>query len=76
MKSDDIDRIRSIKQIHEKRWLAIEGVVAVGIGATSSGKVGLIVSVRERAEKLRTQIPNVVDDVEVEIKESGELRAL
>ncbi len=76
MISDDIDRIKSIKQMHERHWLAIDGVVAVGIGATSSGRVGLIVSVKERAEKMRTQIPHVVDDVEVEIKETGDIRAL
>ena len=76
MMSDDIDRIKRIKQMHERQWLAIDGVVAVGVGATSSGRVGLIVSVKEGAEKIRTQIPTMIDDIDVEIKETGEIRAL
>lgn len=76
MMSEEIERIKSIKLANEKRWLAIDGVVAVGIGTTSSGKTGLIVSVKERTPSIRKHIPLHVDDVDIEIRETGKIRAL
>lgn len=76
MTSKEIERITTIKRTHEKRWLAIDGVVAIGIGTTSSGKTGLIVSVKGDALKIRGQIPNRIDDTEVEIQVTGSIKAL
>jgi hypothetical protein len=76
MKLEDIERIKTIKQIYAKGWLAIEGVVAVGIGMTSSGGTGLIVSVKSDAARIREQIPNQIEDIPVEIQETGEIKAL
>ena len=74
--SDQIERIREIKRKYEKNWLAIEGVVAVGIGRTSDGSMGLIISVKENASKIRKQIPPKIDEVLIEIQETGEIKAL
>ncbi|MBX2991511.1 MAG: hypothetical protein KF749_10140 [Bacteroidetes bacterium] len=75
MSADELERIRRIKQAHEKLWLALESVTAVGIGTTSSGKAGLIVSVMDDPGKMRGQIPRSIDGIEVEIRFSGELKA-
>jgi hypothetical protein len=76
MMSEEVERIKNIKLANEKRWLAIEGVVAVGIGTTSSGTAGLIISVKERTPNIRKQIPLHIDDIDIEIRETGEIRAL
>jgi hypothetical protein len=75
VKAEDLERIKSIKRANEKRWLAIDGVVAVGIGATSSGDASLIVSVKEHAAGIRKLIPHRIENVEVEIRETGEFKA-
>lgn len=76
MTSEEIERITTIKRTHEKRWLAIDGVVAIGIGTTTSGRTGLIVSVEEGASRIRRQIPNRIEDTEVEIQVTGSMKAL
>lgn len=75
MSADELERIRKIKHAHEKLWLASDSVTAVGIGTTSSGKAGLIVSVKGDPGKMREQIPRSIDGIEVEIQFSGELKA-
>lgn len=75
MNPDELERIRTIKRAHQAVWLSMDHVTAVGIGITSSGKPGLIVSVSKDADKVREQIPRSIDGVEVDIQISGELRA-
>ncbi|MFQ5769827.1 MAG: hypothetical protein ACE5HX_04790 [bacterium] len=74
--TESITKIRAVKQKHEKAWLAMEGVVAVGIGKTSDGCTGLIVSIKENASKFRQQIPVIIEEVPIEIQEIGEIKAL
>jgi hypothetical protein len=69
------EKLKKIKKKHEKHWLSIENVIAVGIGLTAKGQVGLIVSVTERTEFMYKKIPSRVDDIPVEIHVSGEIRA-
>ena len=73
---DSLKRIKKIKQKHEKKWLQIEGVVAIGIGNLSDGAPGIIVSVKKNAREIRKQIPETVQGVGVEIQETGEMKAL
>ncbi|GAB2510891.1 hypothetical protein GCM10027084_27550 [Pseudoxanthomonas sangjuensis] len=70
-----IAEIRAVKQAHEARWLALPDVVAVGIGRTASGGNGIIVSVQQASGRLRMEIPDEIDGVAVEIRETGALRA-
>ena len=74
--TDPLDKIRRIKARNEKDWLRIEEVVAVGIGKTSEGSTGLIVSVKENAGVIREKIPARIEDVVIEIQETGEIKAL
>ncbi|MER3525348.1 MAG: hypothetical protein C4326_15220 [Ignavibacteria bacterium] len=76
MTGNDIERIKAVKQKHERTWLALDGVVAVGIGTLRSGATGIVISVREDTGALRTKLPEKIEDVEIEIRVSGPLRAL
>jgi len=74
--SNQIEKIREIKRKCEKDWLAIDNVVAVGVGRTSDGSIGLIVSVKENAGKIRKQIPSRINGIVIEVQETGEIKAL
>lgn len=72
----EIRRVREVRRRYERQRLRLDGVVAVAIGTVSSGAIGLIVSVRPHADAVRARIPERLDDVEIEVRETGELRAL
>jgi hypothetical protein len=70
-----INKIKKIKIKHEKSWLSIEGVVAVGIGNTSKGTLGIIISVRGNSGKYRGHIPESIENIPIDIKITGDLKA-
>jgi hypothetical protein len=74
--SESLERVRAVKQLHEQRWLALAGVVAVGIGQRPEGTPQIVVSVEAESERIRREIPESVEGVAVEIKVTGSLRAL
>lgn len=76
MSTKEIDRIKVVKQRYEREWRALELVTAIGIGTTSSGATGIIISVKSDAAKVRERIPQRVEEIEIDIRETGELRAL
>ena len=71
--ANNMQKIREVKQQHERGWLAIEGVVAVGIGLTSAGEAGIIISVAKDLSSIRSQIPGRIDGIPIEINETGEI---
>lgn len=73
--SQEIEKVRQIKQKHEKDWLKIPNISAIGIGNTSSG-IGIIISLKTDSVETRGKIPLEVDGVPIEIKITGEIRAL
>lgn len=73
---NDMERISEIKHTYENQWMALDGVVAVGIGLTSEDKAGIIVSVAGNINKIRESLPECIDGIPVEIKESGTIEAL
>ena len=73
--AEDIEKIKEIKKNNEKLWMSIKGVVATGIGKTSSGATGIIVSVKKDTHRIRKKIPSMINDVPIEIQESGEIKA-
>jgi hypothetical protein len=72
---DRMDKIKQIKKKHEKSWLSIEDVVAVGIGITSDNKPGIIISVKKQPQIIRQQIPAQIDNIKIDIQETGEIKA-
>lgn len=73
---DSIDKISKIKKKYEKTWIAIDGVIGVGIGRTSAGAIGIIVSVKEHSETIRQKIPESVEGVSVEVRFTGDVTIL
>jgi hypothetical protein len=53
--SEPLEKIREVKKKYEKTWLSISGIVAVGIGKTSGGALGIIVSVKKKYRKIQKQ---------------------
>ena len=74
--SQEIEKARQVKQKHEKEWLKIPDITAIGIGKTSSGKIGIVISFKTEAAKTGHQIPADIDGVPIEVNVSGEIRAL
>lgn len=71
-----LDEIRAVMRAHQARWLAMEDVVAVGIGRLADGRGGILVSVRSDAEAFRDRLPRSIDGVPVEVRGVGDIRAL
>lgn len=76
MTADETGRAKAVKRAHESQWLAIDGVVGVGVGVTSSGRIGIIVSVKDRPASVRARIPTAIGDTEIDVRVTGEIRAL
>lgn len=74
--SENMEKIRSIKSTNERNWMALPGVVAVGIGLVSGGKTGIVISVAKNLSEIRSKIPATVEGIPVEVQETGEIRAL
>ena len=73
---ENIDKIKKVKRQHEKAWMSLKQVVAVGIGQTSVGETGILVAVRKDPDKIRAQIPEMIKGIRVEIQQIGEIKAL
>lgn len=76
MTSAPLEEIRAAKRAHEARWLALDDVVAVGIGRLAAGGDGLVVSVRAHTDEVRERVPDSVGGVPVEVRVVGDVRAL
>ncbi len=76
MVDQNYQKINRIKQNVEKDFLKIPGVVAVGIGKTSKGQSGIIVSVTELSLEIQTSIPTQIEGIPIEIKVTGPFEAL
>ena len=73
---DHIMEIINTKKSYEKSWLAMKNVVAVGLGKTSDGSLGIIISVNKNASQIRKKIPSQIEQINIEIQETGEINAL
>lgn len=71
-----LDEIRAVMRAHQARWLAMEDVVAVGIGRLADDRDGILVSVRSDAEAFRDRLPRSIDGVPLEVRGVGDIRAL
>jgi len=67
--------VEEVKRRHEARLMKMRGVVGVGIGK-KDGKDVIRIYVEEDNPKIRTTLPQALDEVPVEIVVSGSFRAL
>jgi len=72
----DFEKIKKIKQKYQSRWLAIPGVVAVGVGLTKNQKPGIIISVSKKFIEESHLIPDEIEGIPIEIVKTGEIKAL
>ena len=70
----DQQKVKEIKQQFERQWLAMDGVVAVGIGKIDN-QAGIIISVSKNPDKVREQFGNRVKGVPVKVQKTGEFKA-
>lgn len=72
----DQQKIREIKKKYEEEWLSIQDVVGVGIGILDDENMGIIVSVVKLESHVTSKIPAEIEGVKIEIRETGEFKAL
>jgi hypothetical protein len=72
---DDNRRALKVKSKHEKKWLSIDGVTAIGIGRYNDS-TAIIVSYSRNQETVKKAIPASVDHVPVVFRFSGSINAL
>ncbi|MGD9900389.1 MAG: hypothetical protein AB7T22_14790 [Calditrichaceae bacterium] len=71
----DIQKVRDVKKKYEGAWIKKRNVVAVGIGNTRDGRIGVIISVKKLSKRVLAQFPDEIDMVPIELNESGEIKA-
>ena len=85
MSDRSMQRALEVKRRHEQELLRKVNVVAVGIGYCRRGgvqtrEVGIVVSVKSKVPSSELQprdvIPAQIEDVPVDVVETGEIRAL
>jgi len=74
--TEDQQKIREVKRKYEREWLSINGVVGVGIGILTDKNLGIMISVTKVDEQIRKKIPDEVEGIKLEIRETGEFKAL
>lgn len=72
---DEMDKIRQLKRSNEREWMALDGVVAVGIGLTEAKEAGIIISVKKDRQAIRSKIPAELNGIRIDVIESGEIVA-
>lgn len=75
---DDLDMspsIQDVKRQNEARFLAMQGVVSVGIGLDSNGNQAIIVGLDASNPEIEAKIPEIVDGFPVIIQIIGSLKA-
>lgn len=68
------DSIKTLKRKYEKKWLKLDGVVAVGLGIDEDHPA-IIVSVNIDPDFFLNQIPKSIEGVKVVIRQTGKFRA-
>ena len=64
-----------VKRRHESRLMKMRGVVGVGIGQ-KDGKECICIYVKEDNPKIRSVLPESLDEVPVEVVVTGNFKAL
>ncbi len=68
-------KAKELKERYKQSWLAMDGVVAVGVGLVDREQVGIIISAQKNIEKIRTLIPDHLEGIPIKVQESGEIKA-
>jgi len=72
---DILQKIKKIKHTNEKNWLAIAGVVSVGIGYVEENQLGIIIGVKNKSDSVSAKIPLQIDGIDIKIKIVDDIKA-
>jgi hypothetical protein len=72
----DQQKIREVKKKYEEEWLSIKEIVGIGIGTLSDENIGIVISVIRLEKGIQEKIPDQIEGVKIEIRETGEFKAL
>jgi hypothetical protein len=72
---DILQKIKKIKHNNEKNWLAIAGVVSVGIGYVEENQLGIIIGVKNKSDSVSAKIPLQIDGIDIKIKIVDDIKA-
>lgn len=67
--------IHEVKAQHERRLLAIEGVVSVGVGRDSAGRPIIVIGLDKSRLRTMVQLPQTLDGYPVRVEVVGEIKA-
>ncbi len=68
------DKAKEIKRQYEKDWMAVEGVIGVGVGIIDN-QPGIIISAESNLREIRKYIPQSIDAVSINIRRSDHYKA-
>ena len=67
--------IEQVQAEHTDAWMAIPGVVGVAVGEQDGGAC-IIVMTAGPTEEINAQIPSMIEDYPVVLRQTGQFRAL
>jgi hypothetical protein len=67
--------IQEVKQKHEERLMAVDGVVSVGIGRDDRGQAVIFIGLDHERPEARAQLPERLEGFEVRTEVTGKIRA-
>lgn len=67
--------IHVVKAQHERRLLAMEGVISVGVGRDASGKPVIIIGLDRPRPGTQAQLPQTLEEYPVRVEIVGEIKA-
>lgn len=66
----EIEHIRRVKAEMEAHWMKQDAILAVGIGSTSSGRTGIIVTTLKIDQQVLREVPEMVEGIPIELRTS------
>jgi len=76
MQPEESLKVNRVKASLERELLPLEGINGIGVARSTDGELFITVLVRSITPELLRMIPQRREDVEIKIKEVGEIRAL
>jgi hypothetical protein len=71
----EMPTIQQVKAAHEKRLLALPGVVSIGIGRDAQGREAIVIGLDRARPETEAQLPRALDDYPVRVQILGPIRA-
>ncbi len=70
-----LEKLRRVKDKYEKKWMQLPEVQAVGIGHTTEGKPGIIITVSKLDKRVQKRFPSELEGASIELRQGGPFSA-